>query len=65
MPNNKPVLLCPTVCCCPEILLKDENFIIKDDYNGTITIPKADIKSIIKGIDEILSLPGNSLDNQG
>jgi len=63
MRNNKPVLLCPTVCCCPEIILEEDNFIIKDDYNGQITIPKKDIKLLIEQLDEFISLPGNSLDN--
>jgi hypothetical protein len=63
MRNNKPVLLCPTVCCCPEIILKDDNFIIKDDYGSEITIPKSDIKLVINELDGILSEPGSSLDN--
>lgn len=63
MQNNKPVLLCPTVCCCPEIILKDGNFIIKDDYGCEITIPQSDIKLVIDELDGILSESGSSLDN--
>ena len=63
MRNNKPVLLCPTVCCCPEIFLEGDNFIIKDDYNGKIIIPQQDIESLIKQLDEFVSLPGDSLDS--
>lgn len=62
---NKPVPLCPTVCCCPEIVLKDNDFIIRDDYNGEIIIPINDIKSLIEQLDGILSEPGSSLDNKG
>ena len=60
---NRTKLLCPTVCCCPEISLKGENFIIKDDYEGQVKIPVKDIKELVKKLDEVLSMSGSSLDN--
>ena len=60
---NKTRLLCPTVCCCPEISLKGRNFIIKDDYEGEIKIPKKKIAELISKLDELLGLPRSGLDN--
>jgi hypothetical protein len=60
---NKTRLLCPTVCCCPEISLKGNDFIIKDDYEGQIKIPEQDIGELIKQLDELLSVPRSGLDN--
>ncbi|NDG53622.1 MAG: hypothetical protein EBY39_11460 [Flavobacteriia bacterium] len=64
MDPNKSRLLCPTVCCCPEIFLKDDAFIIKDDYSGEIKIPLKDIKKLVKDLDILLSSSGSSLDNK-
>ena len=61
---NKPVPLCPTICCCPEIVLKEDKFIIRDDYKGEVVIPAKDIKSVVDKINEIISLPGTGLDNK-
>lgn len=60
---NQPVLLCPTVCCCPEIKLKDGEYIITDDYNGKVIIPQESIQEIVDKIDEIISMSGTGLDN--
>jgi len=60
---NKIVPLCPTVCCCPEIKLKDGEYIITDDYNGKIIIPEESMSDIIIKIDEVISMLGASLDN--
>lgn len=65
MPINKVLPLCPTICCCPEIVLEGDKFIITDDYKGKISIPIKDMNSLIKKLDEIISLPGNSVDNKG
>jgi len=60
---NKTRLLCPTVCCCPEISLKGNDFIIKDDYEGQIKIPEQDIGELVKQLDELLSVSRSGLDN--
>ena len=61
----KKQLLCPTVCCCPEILIQDDgNFIIKDDHGQKVFLSKEDINKIAKDINELDSMSGDSLDNQ-
>ena len=51
------------VCCCPEIKLKDGEYIITDDYNGKVIIPQESIQEIVDKIDEIISMSGTGLDN--
>jgi|TARA_R110000824_G_scaffold69294_4_gene178587 hypothetical protein len=58
----KKQLLCPTVCCCPEITLNDNIFTIKDDHGQRVLLSTKDIKKIVKDINELDSMPRASLD---
>jgi hypothetical protein len=60
---NKVIPLCPTVCCCPEIVYREDTFFIKDDYGNEIKIPDTQINKLIKDLDGILILHSDSMDN--
>ena len=60
----KKQLLCPTVCCCPEITVNDDTFTIKDDHGQRVFLSKKDINKVVKDFNELDSMPRDSLDNK-
>ena len=61
----KKQLLCPTVCCCPEIKWDNDtdSFVIKDDHGGKVFLRRGDIEKVIKDLNELDSMSGTGLDN--
>ncbi|NDG51972.1 MAG: hypothetical protein EBY39_02950 [Flavobacteriia bacterium] len=51
--EQRIVLQCGRGRCCPEIIKKENNFIIKDDYNGEVKLNQEQIKLLQKAISDL------------